>query len=113
VSEQNVLDPKVRRLIASAWGADEPPRVRRRSIRVYVLIELHEGVDRVEAFARRVAAAPQAAEVHQVSGRTDVLLVLHVRDMDEYAQFADTYLNGDASVCSQRALYVLRTSKSR
>jgi DNA-binding Lrp family transcriptional regulator len=87
------------------------PMMKGGRVRILVLVDLYEGIDRVEAFARRVAAAPEVVEVLQLSGRTDVLLSVRVDDMDAYVRFADTYLNGDATVRAKQTLYVLRTVK--
>lgn len=78
---------------------------------IFVLVDLHEGADRVEAFARRVAAAPEVLEVHQVSGRLDVLLRINVERFEHYQRFADIYLNGDANIRDKQAMFVLRTVK--
>lgn len=79
------------------------------TIRVYVLVDLYEGVDRVESFARRVSAAPEVQEVHQVSGRLDVIIHLNVACLADYQQFADTYLRTDANVREHRSSFVLHT----
>jgi DNA-binding Lrp family transcriptional regulator len=81
------------------------------TIRIFVLVDLYEGADRLEAFSRRLAAASEVSEINHVSGKLDLLLRLDVENMRDYGRFVDTFLTGDANVRESRALYVLKTVK--
>ena len=101
---------RLNRLIAGPSMRADQERLRR-PIRIFVLVELYGGADRVEAFSHRVAAASEVVDVFQVSGKTDVILSVSVERMEDYLRFAEDYLKGDANVRAKHSLCVLNTVK--
>ncbi|MGK6354041.1 Lrp/AsnC family transcriptional regulator [Sphingomonas sp. DT-207] len=65
----------------------------------------------VEALRRRLIASPNVQLFLEVSGAFDLMLLVTVRDMDEYNAFTDTMLGDDPVVRRYESSFVKRRRK--
>lgn len=83
-----------------------------RSLRLVVNVILErEQTALVDAFKEAIRAAPEVLECYHVTGRPDFVLIVSVRDMDDYDRFARAHLMGNANVREFESLVVIGTSK--
>jgi Lrp/AsnC family leucine-responsive transcriptional regulator len=76
-----------------------------RPLRLYVLVELRdESSTALRAFTKRLAATPGLVEAHYLAGDADVIIVLQMASMAEYADFAGQLLNGNPNVRRYKTL---------
>lgn len=88
------------------------PRAVGRGFTVLVEIELEtERTEAVEPFRRWVRQESVVQCCWYVTGECDYLLVVLVRDLDEYTRFAERMMNARLSVRRYRSLVSLKTIK--
>lgn len=68
--------------------------------------------DRLDAFARRMAALEEVQQCFMVAGATDFIVVVRLDDMDAYSAFAAEALGNDPNVRSYETWFVLAESKN-
>ena len=69
------------------------------------------GLAEVDGLVQRLAARPEVQMVMEVAGQTDLALVIAVRDMDGFNQFADEALADDPVVQRYETRLVKRRRK--
>ncbi|ABC22700.1 Lrp/AsnC family transcriptional regulator [Rhodospirillum rubrum] len=72
----------------------------------------HHAHDRRREFLAHVRAEPAITQAWSVTGEADVILVLHLRDMAEYARLCDLLFEHDPNVTKFQTLFALATYKS-
>lgn len=103
LEEAGVIQSYAARLNARALGF---------AIRAYARVNLHaHGRETDEGFARFVNRLPQVRSAHSVSGDADYVLDIHVRDLEELADFIHRQLLAHPQVAQVRSEIVLRTAK--
>ncbi len=110
----SAVQRRVERLIAGGVlrGAKAivDPQSLGRPLRLYVLVELRdESSAALRAFAKRLATTPGIVEAHYLAGDADIVVVLQMANMEEYATFAEQLLNGNPNVRRYTTLTSLRT----
>jgi DNA-binding Lrp family transcriptional regulator len=80
------------------------------TLRIFALIELlDERSATLSNFIRRLRAAPVQVDAHYVAGAYDLVLIIQVESMAQYAEFAKNYLNGSTQVRRFKTLTELQT----
>lgn len=67
--------------------------------------------DLYRRFERRVVEAPEVTQCYQVTGESDFVLMLTVRDMEEYDRFCNEVLYADDNLKKFRTLLSRKRSK--
>lgn len=112
LSESAVLR-RLRRLraegvIVADVAVIDPARVEPRIV-LHVLVEMNTQDRRImEAFQTAMRRSPEVQGCWDVTGETDYLLTLAVRDMPEYEAFSIREMTPDAGVRTFRSMIVIR-----
>lgn len=77
---------------------------------VHVQLDRH-ALDQIEALRRRLVASPNVQLYLEVSGAFDLVLLVTVRDMAAFNDFADTMLAGDRVVRRYETSFVKKRRK--
>lgn len=72
----------------------------------------HHGVPQRQDFVRRVLLEPAVTQAWAVTGDPDVMLMMHLRDMQEYQAVCDRLFGHDPNVVKFRSLFVMETYKA-
>ncbi|WP_019645675.1 Lrp/AsnC family transcriptional regulator [Novispirillum itersonii] len=89
------------------------PAAAGRSLTALVEVFLdHHGVPQRQDFVRRLVQEPAVAQAWAVTGEPDVMLMMHLRDMQEYQVVCDRLFGHDANVVRFRSLFVMETYKA-
>ncbi len=93
--------------------ANIAPEALGRPLRIFVLVELREESSAALAsLAKRLAKESCVVETHYLAGPYDILIALQMRDMSNYADFAEKHLNANSNVRRYKTLTSLRTFTS-
>jgi DNA-binding Lrp family transcriptional regulator len=75
------------------------PKALGRDMTVIVQVVLErENRQRLDAFKRRMRAAPQVQQCYYATGEADFILVIVVRDIKEYESFTEEYFFDESNV---------------
>lgn len=77
---------------------------------VEVTLERHTE-DYKSSFLRRVQGEDTITQCYMVTGETDAVLVVHLKDMEEYADFTRRIFDSDRHVVRYRTLFAIRRIK--
>lgn len=77
---------------------------------VTVKLKLH-GEQHMRRFLELVAAEEAVAQAYGVTGETDVVLMLRLRDMDEYDAICDRLFRDETNVARFYTMVVIKTAK--
>jgi DNA-binding Lrp family transcriptional regulator len=78
---------------------------------IHVQLERHE-LKEFQAFRRQLVACENVQQVLEISGAYDIILLVVVRDMDAFNEFADSMLAGQRAVARYETSFVKRRVKS-
>jgi len=109
----SAVQRRVERLIAEgtllgarARVADDPNE----GLVVYLLAELADDSARtIGEFSTAILAADEVREAHYITGESDVILKLGVKDMAQYDRFVARHMNGRPMVRRFKTMVSLRT----
>lgn len=72
----------------------------------------HHGVPQRQDFVRRLVQEPAVTQAWAVTGEPDVVLMMHLRDMQDYQMVCDRLFGHDPNVVKFRSLFVMETYKA-
>jgi Lrp/AsnC family leucine-responsive transcriptional regulator len=81
---------------------------------ITIIVEMtveNERLDLLDAVKRRIVACPQVQQVYYVTGEVDFVVILTVRDMDEYVTLTRELFFAEGNVKSFRTLVAMERSK--
>ncbi len=78
---------------------------------IHVQLERHE-LKEFQAFRRELVASENVQQVLEISGTYDIILLVVVRDMDAFNEFADSTLASARAVARYETSFVKRRVKS-
>jgi Lrp/AsnC family transcriptional regulator, leucine-responsive regulatory protein len=82
------------------------------AVKAYIEVTLvNAGGNDMAAFERRMSGCPEVTQCSELAGDVDYLLTVHVREMQELAEFTRTHFADDRKIRSYRSLLVLRQLK--
>jgi len=85
------------------------PAVLGMTLTVHVLVSLEkEGTVQLDAFIRKLRTREEVRRAWYVTGETDFVLLLQVRDMEAYEGFCRDTLHDDTNVRSFRTIIAMR-----
>ena len=83
-----------------------------RTIKALVTVELKlHGEQHMRRFLNRAVAEEAVSQAYAVTGETDVVLMLWLRDMEEYVALCDRLFSDDHNVARFFTMVVMRTAK--
>ena len=83
-----------------------------RTIKALVTVELKlHGEQHMRRFLNRAVAEEAVSQAYGVTGETDVVLMLWLRDMEEYVALCDRLFSDDHNVARFFTMVVMRTAK--
>ncbi len=83
-----------------------------RGVKAMVTVELKlHGEQHMRRFLELVAAEEAVAQAYGVTGETDVVLMLRLRDMDEYDAICDRLFRDQTNVARFYTMVVIKTAK--
>lgn len=83
-----------------------------RGLKAWVTVELKlHGDQHMHRFLTLATAEPAVATAHAVTGETDVVLMLHLRDMEEFDALCDRLFRDNTNVARFYTMMVIRTAK--
>lgn len=83
-----------------------------RAIKAFVTVELKlHGEQRMRSFLNQAYAEEAVSSVYSVTGETDVVLMLRLRDMEEFDCLCDRLFRGQNNVARFFTMVVIRTVK--
>lgn len=83
-----------------------------RGVKAMVTVELKlHGEQHMRRFLELVAAEEAVAQAYGVTGETDVVLMLRLRDMDEYDAICDRLFRDETNVARFYTMVVIKTAK--
>ena len=83
-----------------------------RTIKTLVTVELKlHGEQHMRRFLNRAVAEEAVSQAYAVTGETDVVLMLWLRDMEEYVALCDRLFSDDHNVARFFTMVVMRTAK--
>jgi Lrp/AsnC family transcriptional regulator, leucine-responsive regulatory protein len=83
-----------------------------RPIKALVTVELKlHGEQHMRRFLERAVAEEAVSQAYAVTGETDVVLMLRLRDMEEFDRLCDTLFRDDNNVARFFTMVVIRTAK--
>lgn len=83
-----------------------------RGLKAWVTVELKlHGDQHMRRFLTLATAEPAVATAHAVTGETDVVLMLHLRDMEEFDTLCDRLFRDNTNVARFYTMMVIRTAK--
>ena len=83
-----------------------------RGLKAWVTVELKlHGDQHMRRFLTLATAEPAVATAHAVTGETDVVLMLHLRDMEEFDALCDRLFRDNTNVARFYTMMVIRTAK--
>ena len=83
-----------------------------RGLKAWVPVELKlHGDPHMRRFLTLATAEPAVATAHAVTGETDVVLMLHLRDMEEFDTLCDRLFRDNTNVARFYTMMVIRTAK--
>ena len=83
-----------------------------RVLKAWVTVELKlHGDQHMRRFLTLATAEPAVATAHAVTGAVDVVLMLHLRDMEEFDALCDRLFRDNTTVARFYTMMVIRTAK--
>lgn len=83
-----------------------------RVLKAWVTVELKlHGEHHMRRFLSLAVAEPAVATAHAVTGTVDVVLMLHLRDMEEFDALCDRLFRDNTNVARFYTMMVIRTAK--
>jgi DNA-binding Lrp family transcriptional regulator len=83
-----------------------------RGLRALVTVELERhGESYMREFLGLAAREPAVTHAYSVSGQTDVVLMLRMKDMEEFESLSDRLFRDRTNVARYYTMFVLRTAK--
>ena len=83
-----------------------------RVLKAWVTVELKlHGDQHMRRFLSLATAEPAVAIAHAVTGSVDVVLMLHLRDMEEFDALCDRLFRDNTNVARFYTMMVIRTAK--
>jgi len=82
--------------------------------RLFVFVEIvldRQGESQQAAFESRMLTTPEVAQCYMVSGETDFMLIVQVKDMSDYHRFVRRYLSGDPNIRNFHSLFSINRVK--
>ncbi|MBO0344457.1 Lrp/AsnC family transcriptional regulator [Roseibium sp. CAU 1637] len=107
---------RIRRLKASGMierivAILNPAKVNR-GIKAMVMVELERhGETWMRRFLEPLKDEPSVVQAYSVSGSTDVVMMLRLKDIEEFDTLSDRLFRDDANVARYTTLFVIRTAK--
>ena len=97
----------IRRIVAVL----DPARVERPLSAIVTLEFARHGSEYRRTFMEQVALEPAVTQCYMVTGEVSCVLIVHMRDMDEYLAFADRLFDQDDNVQAFYTHIVMQTVK--
>lgn len=92
--------------------ADITPGARMDGLVVFALVELADDrAETVRQFSARMAKVSGVAQSHYVAGEADIVLIMDLANMEEYAAFVERHLNNSRLVRRFKTLTSIRVLK--
>lgn len=83
-----------------------------RSMKAIVTVELERhGEEHMRRFLDLIAKEPAVTQAYSVSGETDAVLVLSLKDMEEFDVLCERLFRGRTNVARYYTMFVIRTAK--
>lgn len=83
-----------------------------RSMKAIVTVELERhGEEHMRRFLDLIAKEPAVTQAYSVSGETDAVLVLSLKDMEEFDALCERLFRGRTNVARYYTMFVIRTAK--
>lgn len=83
-----------------------------RTLKAIVTVELRQhGEQQMRTFLALAAAEPSVSQAHAVTGVADVVLMLRLRDMEEFDALCDRLFRDQTNVSRFFTMVVIRTAK--
>jgi Lrp/AsnC family transcriptional regulator, leucine-responsive regulatory protein len=83
-----------------------------RGMKAIVTVELERhGEQPTRRFLELVTKEPAVIQAHSVSGETDAVLMLSLKDMEEFDALCDRLFRGRTNVARYYTMFVIRTAK--
>ena len=83
-----------------------------RGLKAIVTVELERhGEQHMREFLGLVAGEPAVSQAYSVSGETDAVLMLRMKDMEEFDALCDRLFRDRSNVARYQTMFVIRTAK--
>ena len=83
-----------------------------RSMKAIVTVELERhGEEHMRRFLDLLTREPAVTQAYSVSGETDAVLVLSLKDMEEFDALCERLFRGRTNVARYTTMFVIRTAK--
>lgn len=88
------------------------PRNSGRSIKAFITVNLKlHSEQHMQAFINRMAKEIAVTGVYAVTGETDVVLMLRLRDMEEFDELCQKFAKEESNISRYVTMMVIRTAK--
>jgi len=99
------------RVISADVSIVAPEALGQRMTVIVVVALERDQQDLTEAFMASMRAAPQVTQCYYVTGQADFVLVVSVRDMEEYEAFTQAFFAGNRNVKRFDTMVVMKRAK--